>query len=249
MPHVTAADALHPMRIPGYYEGPFAHRPELLEQRLFWFGHLYHCAGCGAAGRLLFGPDYAWAEHRKFNDSLWGRRDWPAFTIPLTEGHRLHIVYRTIPDEGGTDYLIHHPNWDQAEVIARVDGHFMGPGLSWAELTYAADRTPPGGTTSDPDARLLLLLPTLGDQRIPHDATGRLAKALRTRIDISPAEPLAAAILGSQGLLGPTTWTTTSSGARINTGEYSFRNPANSFALTDDGLARVTASLAPDIRQ
>jgi len=35
------------------------------------------------AGRLLFGPDYAWEMHRQFQHSLWARSDWPAFTVAL----------------------------------------------------------------------------------------------------------------------------------------------------------------------
>jgi hypothetical protein len=49
--------------LPGYHDGPFARCPELLEQILFWHGHLYSCAQ-GDAGELLWGADYAWAEFR-----------------------------------------------------------------------------------------------------------------------------------------------------------------------------------------
>ncbi|MFI0408925.1 hypothetical protein [Actinomadura sp. 3N508] len=106
---------------------------------------------------------------------------------------------------------LHHP--------ARDDGHFMGPALSWPELT-AADGSLPGGSTSDPDARLLLLLPCLGD------------------------EAVAAAILGGcQGQCGPVEWTAVTEGVRVNTGGYSFRDPANGFALPQAWLARVAGAL------
>lgn len=177
MTHVTNVADLHPDRIPGYHDGPFARRPELLNQKLFWHGHLYSCAQ-GNAGRLLWGADYAWADHRNFQRRLWERGDWPAFTIPLAAGHRLHVVYRTIEDEAGVDYLLHHPDWEQADLIARDDGHFMGPGLSWMELVAAADSAPPGGTAPDAHAHLLLLLPALGDNTVPEQAVYRLAAAL-----------------------------------------------------------------------
>ncbi|MFJ5974887.1 hypothetical protein [Streptomyces sp. NPDC093060] len=241
---MTNAADLHPDRIPGYHDGPFARRPELLDQRLFWHGHLYSCTQ-GNAGRLLWGAEYAWAEHRNFQRRLWERGDWPAFTIPLATGHRLHVVYRTIEDEAGVDYLLHHPNWDQAELIARDDGHFMGPGLSWTELVAAADNAPPGGTTADPHANLLLLLPALGDNAAPTQAVYRLAAALSARLGVKAPQPLAAALLESQGPSGPAHWATAPGGVRINNGKYSFRNPANDFALADDRLARVSAALTP----
>jgi hypothetical protein len=229
----------HPTRLPGYHDGPFARRPELLDERMFWLGHLYSCVQNDA--RTLFGPDHLWAEHRDFQRRLWERADWPAFTVPLAAGHRLHVVYRTDEDERGVDYLVHHADWGEVATLARVDGHFMGPGLSWPELVAAADSRPGG---PDPDARLLLLLPALGDDAVPEDAAHRLAVALSNRIGVVAPEPIATAILETQGLPGPTHWTTVD-GVRTNDGGYSFRNPANHFALPADGLARVSAALAP----
>ncbi|WP_437064110.1 hypothetical protein [Streptomyces sp. enrichment culture] len=112
----------HPDRIPGYHDGPFARRPELLDQRLFWHGHLYSCAQ-GDAGRPLWGVDHPWAGHQDFQRRLWERGDWPAFTVPLAAGHRLHVVHRTVEGEEGVEYLVHHPDWDQADLIARDDGY------------------------------------------------------------------------------------------------------------------------------
>jgi hypothetical protein len=238
MGHVINDADLHPARIPGYHDGPFGRRPELLEERLFWMSHLYSWSG----GGRLFGAGYDWAEHRSFQQRLWQRGDWPAFTMALAGGHRIHVVYRTVQDEEGVDHLVHHPDWERAELIARDDGHFMGPGLSWPDLITAADNGLPGGTT-DPHTRLLLLLPALGDDGLPPDAVHRLAAALRTRLDRHDAEPLAAAMLDDQGLTGPVRWTSNERGTRTNDGPYSYRNPANDFALPADRLARVSAAL------
>ncbi|MFG3044588.1 hypothetical protein ACGFZR_06620 [Streptomyces sp. NPDC048241] len=108
------ADA-HPVRIADYHDGPFGLSPELLDERLFWMGHLYSCAE-GGAGELMFGRGYAWADHRAYQQRLWQRADWPVFTIPLPAGHHLHVVYRAVPDEAGVDYLVNHPNWERAAV-------------------------------------------------------------------------------------------------------------------------------------
>lgn len=180
---MTNAGELHPGRIPGYHEGPFARRLELLDQRLFWHGHLYACAQ-GGAGWLLWGAEYDWANHRNFQRQLWDRGDWPAFTIPLAAGHRLYVVYRTVEDEAGIDYLLHHPDWDQADPIARDEGNFVGPGLSWSELAAAVDNAPSNGATIDAHTSLLLLLPALGDTATPEHAVPRLAAALSARLGV-----------------------------------------------------------------
>lgn len=242
---MTNSADLTPARIPGYDGGPLTHRPELLDEHLFWLGHLYSCAQSEEGEEdeeLLFGADYDAAGD--FHSRLHERADWPAFTVPLAAGHRLHIVYRTFEDDPGTDYLLHHPDWDRAELLAMNEGHFIGPALSWPELVAAADNGLPGGSTTDPDARLLLLLPALGDDDIPDDAADRLASALRALTGVEDPELLAAALLEGQGAPGSATWTTTEDGVRINDGEYSFRNPANHFALAAARLARVTAALA-----
>ncbi|MFF3918432.1 hypothetical protein ACFYZB_34115 [Streptomyces sp. NPDC001852] len=236
---------LHPARIPGYHhEGPFAQRAELLDEKLFWMGHLYSCCGSGEAGRLLFGPGYAWVDHRAYWQRLWQRADWPAFTVPLAAGHRLHVVYRTVPEEAGVDYLVTHPSWARAELLARDDRHFMGPGLSWPELVAAADNGLPGGTTTNPHTRLLLLLPAFGDAAAPHEAVDRLAAALSSRLSLQDVDSLAEAMLEKQGLAGRVRWATTEDGGRTNDGRYSFRNPDNDFALPGDRLGRVSAALA-----
>lgn len=61
-------------------------------------------------------------------------------------------------DEWGVDYLIHQPTWSEAETLAVVDGHFMGPGMAWPELLSAARQSATEGI-GDADARLLLLFP------------------------------------------------------------------------------------------
>ncbi|WP_369185788.1 hypothetical protein [Streptomyces sp. Y1] len=236
----TTADP-HPARIPGYDSGPLSHHPELVDDPLFWPGHLYSCATSEEAEELLFGADdeAAGQFHRHLRE-LAGR---PAFTVPAAGGHVLHVVHRTLDGDAGTDYLLHHPDWERAELLARDDGHFMGPGLSWPELVAIADNALPGGSTDDPHARLLLLLPAFGDDDLPDDAVDRLAAALRARTGAQAPEPLARALLDGQGPCGPAHWSTTGAGIRVNDGALSFRNPANAFALPPTRLARVTAAL------
>lgn len=229
---VTSSPQTPPARIPGYDGGPFRHQPELLDDHLFWLVHL-HLGDTRdlEAGALL--------------SQLLGGDTWPVFTVPLTGDHRLHVVYRALEGEAGIDYLVHHPDWNAAETLAQDDGHFMGPGLSWAELTAAADNGLPGGSTTDPHARLLLLLPAFGDDAVPDEAFERLSAALRARTRVEAPERLAAARLAHQGEWGPTHWTTAEGGYLINDGGYSFRNPANRFAWPTARLAEVATALTP----
>ncbi|MFE7531344.1 hypothetical protein ACFU7Y_37410 [Kitasatospora sp. NPDC057542] len=71
------------------------------------------------------------------------------------------------------------------------------------------------------------------------------AARARHRRRTAPYGPrLAAALLEDQGQCGPVCWSTAESGHQVNDGGYSYRNPANRFALPTDRLARVTAALA-----
>lgn len=233
---------LHSAQITGHQGRPLGQHSELLDEKYFWMGHL--CSWGAQAGGLLFGPGYSWAEHRTFQQRLWHWAVRPTFTIPLTSGHRLHIAYRGGRDEARVEYLVHNPEWERDVMVARDDGHFMGPGLSWPNLLAATENGLSGGTTTDPHTRLLLLLPAFGDAGTPQDGLERLAAALRARLGSPDAESLAAAMIDTQGLTGPVRWTTTGDGVEINDGEYSLRNPTSSFALTGDHLIRASAALA-----
>ncbi|WP_406841804.1 hypothetical protein ACICHK_43105 (plasmid) [Streptomyces sp. AHU1] len=236
---------LHPAQIPGYDSAPLRAEAALLHEPLFWLGHLYSCAQSENAEKLLLGTHHDAADD--FQCRLWERAEWPTFTIPLAAGHSLHIVHRTFVDDARTDYLLHHPDWDQAELLAQDDGHFMGPGLSWPELVAVADNGLPGGSTDDPHARLLLLLPAFGDTATSDDAFVRLTAALRARTAVEEPDVLASELMKDQGVAGPVHWTFDEHGFYINGGEYSFRNPANRFALRADSLARVASALAPPL--
>ncbi|WP_245984009.1 hypothetical protein [Streptomyces tateyamensis] len=240
---MTNSADLCPTRIPGYDGGPFTPHPEFLDEHLFWLAHLGSCARREEAQELLFGPDYEACE--EFYHRVWDRADWPIFTVPLAGSHLIHVVYRTFEGDRGIDYLLHHLDWEHAEHLAQDDGHFMGPALSWPELTAAAGTGIPGGATDAPHARLLLMLPALGDDTLPDDGSDRLAAALRARTAVDDPDRLAALLLSEQGQHGPAHWTTSEHGTRVNDGHHSFRNPASHFALPPHRLARVSAALTP----
>ncbi|MGW4906312.1 hypothetical protein [Streptomyces sp. NPDC004270] len=120
------------------------------------------------------------------------------FGAPVAAG-RLHIVYRNPEGDADIDYLLHHPDWDRSALLARDDGHFMDPGVSWPELAAVADNGLGGGSTTGPGSRLLLPLPAFGDAAVPVVAVERLATALRARTAVENPEQLAAVLLEGQG--------------------------------------------------
>ncbi|MGW7025812.1 hypothetical protein ACWGFX_01205 [Streptomyces xanthophaeus] len=234
---------LHPARLSVHDDGPFAHRPELLEEELFWWAHLSACLR--GTPRSWLGP-YDPIASRAFGRRLWTADDRPVFTVPVAGGLRLHVVYENADEVVGVHYAVHHPDWEEAELLARDDGHWRGPGLSWPELVGVADNGLPGGTTTDPDTRLLLLLPALGDTDLPAGAAQRLAACLRDRLGAREPGRLAVALLRRQGVAGPAGWRTGPHGVRVNDGKQSFRNPADRAALPDCRLAQVSAALDPE---
>lgn len=244
---MTNNPEMPPVQIPGYEGGPFSHQPELLGEHLFWVGHLHSCYfGNEDAEELIGAEDLQEAGNLK--SRLLAGDSWPVFAVSLAGDHRLYVVYRAFEEDEGIDYLLRHPDWDAAEHLAADEGHFMGPGLSWAELTAAADNGLPGGSTTDAHARLLLLLPAFGDDAVPDDGVERLTAALRARTRVEVPERLAEALLGDQGQCGPH-WTIAEGGYRINDGGHSYRNPANRFAWPAVRLAGPPKRWPPEKRQ
>lgn len=234
---------LHPVRLSIREPGPYTHRPQLLEERLFWWGHLSTCLRGGAPRSWLGQHDPT--AYRDFGRRLWDAGDRLVFTVPLSGGLRLHVVYENAGEDASVEYVAHHPAWEEAEVLARDAGHWRGPGLSWSELTAAADNALPGGTTTDRDTRLLLLLPALGDADLPVGAGKRLAACLRDRLGAAQPGRLATFMLRHQGMAGPARWSGGARGVRVNDGRYSFRNPENRDAMPDCRLAQLSAALNP----
>ena len=231
---------LPPAEIPGYEGGPFAHRSELLDEPLLTIGHLYGCAHSEEAEEALLGGDFEAAG--RVHDQLIHADRWPLFALPLAGGHRLDVVYRAFPDDPGVDYLLHHPEWDSAEPLASDEGHFHGPGLSWPELETAAFNGIRGGSTQDPQARLLLLLPTLGDDEVDGTAVQIVARALAARTRVDDPTRVAELLLDGQGPAGPARWRTETDGTRTCDGTYAYRSHG---ALVGHRLARISAALDP----
>lgn len=210
-----------------------------LDDPLFWPVHLGSCLRDEDAQRAAFGAD--WDAAMELYHVLSAEREWPVFSVPLSSGHTIHVVYRNLEGDRGVDYLIHHPAWPAAETLAVDDGHFMGPGMAWPELLSTA-RQPATEGVDDPDARLLLLFPTLGDARLPDDAAAALTTALTALTVIEETADVASMLLENQGQWSPAHWRL-ADGICVNDGGHSYRNPGNPFALPEDRLSEISRVL------
>lgn len=132
--------------------------------------------------------------------------------MPFDDGHSVWVTSCEFPTDWGTDYSIRHPGWGRSAHLAYISRyvalrvgtheHQEGPGLSWRELTHIAntpDQTAPG--IHDPHARLLLLLPTLGDAAVLADAVEVIGTAL-----VSVGVPATEAMHAARFLLDRPIW-------------------------------------------
>lgn len=186
------------LQVPGYEGGPFSHHPEFFEDHLFWISHLGMFIDSHEIGALLLGPDDD--ASREFLQRVFAQEDWPLFVIPLGDGGRVYIVYRTLEDDVGIDVLAWHPDDPQAELVASSESSASptAPKLSWAELAGAAHNGPPGGSTSDPAERLLLLFPALETGDHPAGAEAAVAAALSASTAVDDPDALAALLVASR---------------------------------------------------
>jgi hypothetical protein len=154
-----------------------------------------------------FGADAA--DTDAVNETLMDEERWPVFRIPFGVGHTAVVLSCNLADDAGTDYFITHPDWGRHGYLATIDGHQSGPGLSWQELVHIAhtpDPTVPG--VHPPNARLLLLLPALGDADLPADAANVVCEALLwAGAPAGEAPRVAESLLLGNPLWAPAHWT------------------------------------------
>jgi hypothetical protein len=134
--------------------------------------------------------------------------------------------------------------WPVSSVPLR---HFMGPGTAWPELLSAARQPAPEGA-GDTDACLLLLLPTLGDARLPDDAAVPLTAALAALTVIERPAEAAGILLENQGPREPVHWRPADA-VWINDGGHSYRNRCNAFALPEERLREISNASNDEERQ
>lgn len=187
------------MLIEGYEDDPVVDGAELLALPGFWMAYLeWLCKSEGRRDELLaerFGVSRA--DCYAAEEALMSEETWPAFRIPFAGGHSAVVLYANHDEDPGIEYFVTHAGWGRHGYLATIDGHFAGPGLAWRELVHIArtpDQEAPG--IQDPHARLLLLLPALGDRDTPEEAVDLVAGALlRAKVPAGETRLLAGRML------------------------------------------------------
>jgi hypothetical protein len=182
---------LHDLKIHGYEGGPYSHHPEYFNNHLFWIGYLASFFHGPDLEEVLLGPDYE--ASREFMHQIYEIADWPTFVLPFDEGKTVYVVCRTLAGDAAVDLLVCRSDWLSYRVLTSTDSPSTAPALSWAELVDVAFNGTVGGSTSDPNERLLLLLPALASGDAPEDAVNTIVAALEACASID--DPQAAATM------------------------------------------------------
>ncbi|MER6738332.1 hypothetical protein [Streptomyces puniciscabiei] len=196
------------MLIDGFEDDPLVAGEGLLALPGFWAAYLLWLCQTeeNDPEPAWFGVDAVDADAAY--EVLTDEEQWPVIRIPFGDGHAVVVVGRNFSEDEGTEYFISHPEWDRHGHLATIDGHQAGPGLSWQELAHIAgtpDENAPG--VHAPHARLLLLLPVLGDADLPGEAVESVSDALvQAGVAAGNAPSLAQALLYDHPLWEPAGW-------------------------------------------
>ncbi|MGI5148400.1 hypothetical protein ACQEVC_18830 [Plantactinospora sp. CA-294935] len=143
-----------------------------LADPLFWPAFLLSVGGSYTAA-LAFDLDPADVE--VYAEEMHQHHSWPVISLDLSQGHRMHILFRNYEGDSGWDYLLQQAGSDEVITAAALEGGFHGPALSWPELVRTASQPDPKHSQAE---RLLLLLPAVGDAATPRGANQVVAAAV-----------------------------------------------------------------------
>ncbi|MFE7526366.1 hypothetical protein ACFU7Y_11645 [Kitasatospora sp. NPDC057542] len=212
----------------------------LLDEPGFWAAHLVDL--CDDVSPEAFGVDAA--DAGAMLERLHDKSAWPAFTVPLEGGFAIVVHYNSGEEFTSTDYFLVHPGSTDA-VLASMDQDRIGPGLCWPELAAILQAPEEAVGVTDPHARLLLLLPVLGDARAPAEAVDVVVEALIAQGAPDGCEPLARRLLEGHPMWGAQAWAfDTDERSWICDGEHSPRQSPLGDHLPQDRRAVLEACLA-----
>jgi hypothetical protein len=180
-----------------YSSSPVVDGHALLDEPGFWPAYLADLVE-GFAPEA-FGSDAGDAD--AMLDTLHDPSAWPMFTVPLADGFAIVVHFNSGEEFTTTDYFLTHPDWSQDLVLASDDQDRIGPGLCWPELSALVEAPAAAVGITDPHARLLLLLPVLGDTAVSEDAVAAVVQAL-----VAAGAPEASELLARRLLQGHPMW-------------------------------------------
>ncbi|GAA1253547.1 hypothetical protein GCM10009665_50230 [Kitasatospora nipponensis] len=218
-----------------YSSAPVVDGLPLLKDPGFWAAHLVDL--CGNVPPEVFGVDSADAS--AMLERLHDKSAWPMFTVPLEGGFSIVVHYNSGEDYTSTDYFLVSPGSTDV-VLASTDQDRIGPGLCWAELTAFLHAPDGVDGVTDPHARLLLLLPVLGDSAVPEEAVTTVLAALIAHGASERSEALAQLLLAGHPMWGAQQWAfDTDERSWICDGEHSQRQTPLGVHLPPDRRAAL----------
>ncbi|MGC0397855.1 hypothetical protein RKD27_000499 [Streptomyces sp. SAI-126] len=185
-----------------YSASPVADGHSLLDEPGFWPAYLADLAG--EFTPEAFGSDAG--DTNAMLDTLHDPSAWPMFTVPLADGFAIVVHFNSGEEFTTTDYFLTHPDWSQDLVLASDDQDRIGPGLCWPELAALLEAPPSAAGVTDSHARLLLLLPVLGDAAVPDEAVTAVVRALIAQGAPESSEALAGHLLQGHPMWGAEDW-------------------------------------------
>lgn len=225
----------------GYEDLPLIDGAQFLTDPLFWPTYL-----CDTfyrdTSKVVAAFEIDEEDTLSFYRRLTNPEAWPVYRLGLRDGqHEIDVVSRNVPGAGNTEFVLCRPGGKHPLELAVVGGHELRPGLSWPEMVAAAAWSGAPFGVVEPHARLLLLLPALGDPNLPAEATAMLTDALTKCGAGSQAGDLAEWVLN-----GPEhwpQWRRQADGALISIGRYSRRNPEGPAGHPPDDLLEISSAL------
>ncbi len=185
-----------------YHSSPTVDGLPLLANPAFWPAHLADLYEGLSPREFGVDPGDAGALLGRLED----KSAWPVFHVPLAGGHQIVVHYNSGEEYTSVDFFLTHPDWAGDLVLASADQDRIGPGLRWPELAAILDAPDGAVGVTERHARLLLLLPALGDLDVTDEAVAAVVRALQHYGAPQDCTVLARRLLGGHPMWGAAPW-------------------------------------------
>ncbi|MGW3888957.1 hypothetical protein ACWD69_09730 [Micromonospora chokoriensis] len=215
---------------------------QFLTDPLFWPTYLCDTVAYHDTSVVIAAFEVDEEDCLSYYDRLTNPEAWPVYRLGLRDGqHEIDVVSRNVPGAGNTEFVLSRSGGRHPLELAVVGGHELRPGLSWPELVATAAWSDAPFGVVEPDARLLLLLPALGDPDLPAEAASTLAAVLANCGAGSRVAELADWLLHEPE--GWPQWRRGPNGAVVCGGRHSRRNPEGPAGHSPADLLEISSAL------